>query len=228
MSAEEQFLNAVINISIFGDKRDATIAKWNHLQAIWGVDMAFYSQNQLPTEINQQNLCRLKTMANSKLSESDNKGGLISIIFNKIAAQVKDLQQQPVIKTLNQVFWNKLTLSINIDNTKSSLDIKLQLIFYVHEKFQSYETRNTPSQGVYNFINSQALSKHKFTNMGVDNIFPCVAPGEDQFKKYLQHPPKRIDRRMWNQTKKDNPDREKFVSIPMVGFHDFKWRIKCQ
>uniref|UniRef100_A0A336MVN6 CSON006929 protein n=1 Tax=Culicoides sonorensis TaxID=179676 RepID=A0A336MVN6_CULSO len=228
LSADEQFLNAVFNVSIFGDERDATIAKWNHLQSIWGVGKAFFSQNQAPITIDQQNvLSRFKTMGYSKVSGKDNKSGLIAINFNKPVTTVKDMQQQ-VVNTLNQVFGNKPNLSIFVDSTKPLSETKAQLIFYVEEKSPSNETRKIPAQEVYNFINSQNMSKQQLTNLGVDNIFPFVAPDEDQLKEYLENPPKGIDRRMWTQAKEDNPDPKKFIPVPMIGFQDLKWRIKCQ
>lgn len=228
LSPDEQFLNSVFNVTIFGDERDATIAKWNHLQAIWGVGKAFYSQNQPPIEIDQQNiLSRFKTMGYSKLSGKDNKSGLVAINFNKTCTQVKDLHQQ-VITTLNQILGNKPNFSIHIDTTKALSETKSQLIFYVEEKSPTNETRKIPSQEVYNFINSQTMSKQQLTNMGVENIFPFITPDEDQLKEYLENPPKGIDRRMWNQAKEDNPDVKKFIPVPMVGFNDLKWRIKCQ
>ncbi|XP_063706602.1 probable nucleoporin Nup54 [Culicoides brevitarsis] len=227
MSADEQFLNAVFNVSIFGDERDATVAKWNHLQAMWGVGKAFYS-NQPPVEIDQQNLLsRFKTMGYSKLSGKDNKAGLIAINFNKPVAQVKDTQQQ-VVNTLTQIFGNKPNLSVHVESTKPLSDTKSQLIFYVQEKSATNETRKIPSQEVYAFINGQTMSKQQLTNLGVENIFPFVLPDEDQLKEYLENPPKGIDRRMWNQAREDNPDPKKFIPVPMIGFNDLKWRIKCQ
>lgn len=41
--------------SIFGDERDAIIAKLNQLQALWGEGKAVYSQNAAPIPLTQEN-----------------------------------------------------------------------------------------------------------------------------------------------------------------------------
>lgn len=37
-----------------------------------------------------------------------------------------------------------------------------------------------------------------------------------------------IDGRIWKQAQLDNPDKERFLPIPIVGFGDLLWRAKCQ
>ncbi len=46
---------------IFGDERDALIAKWNQLQAFWGTGKGFYNQQGQAVEFKNDNpFCRFK------------------------------------------------------------------------------------------------------------------------------------------------------------------------
>lgn len=37
-----------------------------------------------------------------------------------------------------------------------------------------------------------------------------------------------IDGRLWKQAQLDNPDKEKFIPVPIIGFDGILWRAKCQ
>ncbi len=48
---------------IFGDERDAIIAKWNQLQAFWGTGKGYFTQQGLFVDFNPSNLfCRFKVI----------------------------------------------------------------------------------------------------------------------------------------------------------------------
>ena len=57
------FPYSIMRVSLFGDDRDNLLARWNLLQASWGVGKAFYAQNQAPLSLNNENpLCRFKAI----------------------------------------------------------------------------------------------------------------------------------------------------------------------
>lgn len=33
---------------------------------------------------------------------------------------------------------------------------------------------------------------------------------------------------MWKQAQLDNPDPEKLIPVPVIGFNDVRWRARCQ
>lgn len=138
-------------------------------------------------------------------------------------------QQQQIIGTLNNVFGNKPNLLINIESTKEQEDKKSQIVIYVEEKsqFAPNDTKRILATDVSNYLN-QPNVKPQLANLGIEDVLALVLPDEDQLKEYLDNPPKGIDPRMWRQAKVDNPDPKKFIPVPMIGFHDLKWRIKCQ
>ena len=37
-----------------------------------------------------------------------------------------------------------------------------------------------------------------------------------------------IDPRLWKQAQLDNPDPERYIPVPMIGFGEVRWRMKCQ
>uniref|UniRef100_A0A182QB03 Nucleoporin Nup54 alpha-helical domain-containing protein n=1 Tax=Anopheles farauti TaxID=69004 RepID=A0A182QB03_9DIPT len=228
LSPEETFVQSVFNVSIFGDERDTVIAKWNYLQAMLGTGKSFYSHNAPPVEITPSNfLCRFKTMGYSKLPGKDNKTGLVGLTINKTVGQIKE-QQQQFITSMNQIFGNKPNITIVVENVKSINDTKVQVIIYIEEKSTiSNEVKRVLATEVANYLN-QPMPKQQLTQLGIESVVALVLPEEDQLKEYLDNPPKGIDPRMWEQAKMDNPDPKRFIPVPMIGFQDLKWRIKCQ
>uniref|UniRef100_A0A182XM25 Nucleoporin Nup54 alpha-helical domain-containing protein n=1 Tax=Anopheles quadriannulatus TaxID=34691 RepID=A0A182XM25_ANOQN len=228
LSPEEAFVQSVFNVSIFGDERDTVISKWNYLQAMLGTGKSFYSHNAPPVEITPSNfLCRFKTMGYSKLPGRDNKTGLVGLTINKTVAQIKE-QQQQFIASMNQIFGNKPNITIVVENVKSINDTKVQVIIYIEEKSTiSNEVKRVLATEVAGYLN-QPMPKQQLTQLGIESVVALVLPEEDQLKEYLDNPPKGIDPRMWEQAKMDNPDPKRFIPVPMIGFQDLKWRIKCQ
>ncbi|XP_052894560.1 probable nucleoporin Nup54 isoform X1 [Anopheles moucheti] len=228
LSPEEAFVQSVFNVSIFGDERDTVISKWNYLQAMLGTGKSFYSHNAPPVDITPSNfLCRFKTMGYSKLPGKDNKTGLVGLTVNKTVAQIKE-QQQQFINSMNQIFGNKPNITIVVENVKSINDSKVQVIIYIEEKSTiSNEIKRVLATEVASYLN-QPMPKQQLAQLGIDSVVALVLPEEDQLKEYLDNPPKGIDPRMWEQAKIDNPDPKRFIPVPMIGFQDLKWRIKCQ
>ena len=51
----QNFYGAIARCSIFGDDRDALMARWNLLQASWGFGKIYYQQNAPPLAVEQTN-----------------------------------------------------------------------------------------------------------------------------------------------------------------------------
>ena len=49
-----------------------------------------------------------------------------------------------------------------------------------------------------------------------------------RIKQLLQNPPAAVDPIIWEQAKVDNPDSEKLIPVPMVGFKELLRRLKVQ
>lgn len=200
------------------------MARWNHLQAVWGTGKVFDSASQPPVDSDQQNpFCRLKAIGYSKISGKDNKLGLVALTLNKPA----DKQQiEKVAQNIHTIF-SKPNISVNIESYKQLADSKTQLTIYVEEKSPTNETRRVPATDVASFLN-QPNPVQQLRTIGVEATFAFVAPDDDQVREYLEKPPKGIDPRMWEQAKQDNPDPKKFIPVPIVGFNGLRQRLKCQ
>lgn len=227
-TADEAFINSISNVSIYGDERDTVLAKWNYLQTQWGAGKSFYNGNAAPYEIQPDNvLCRFKAMGYNKLPGRDNKIGFVSMTLGKSADTIRG-QQQQLVDQLKQVFGQRPNLMVHIEAVKPVAEARCQAVIYVEERQQnSNETKRISATDVVNYLN-QPLPKSQIASMGVEQLIPLVAPDEDQLKEYLDNAPKGIDPRLWRQAIQDNPDPEKLIPVPITGFNELKWRIKCQ
>ena len=83
-----------MRVSLFGDDRDNLLARWNLLQASWGVGKAFYAQNQAPLSLNNENpLCRFKAIGYSAITSGSSDPELLSLIVKKKPAEVEAVKQ---------------------------------------------------------------------------------------------------------------------------------------
>ena len=100
----DQLINAIMRVSMFGDDRDNLLARWNLLQASWGIGKAYFANNQQPVNLNSDNpLCRFKAIGYSAIAKPgggniDNE--LLCIIIKKKPTEVEPLKQQLISGTL--------------------------------------------------------------------------------------------------------------------------------
>jgi len=60
------------------------------------------------------------------------------------------------------------------------------------------------------------------------NIVPLAPLSKQELEDYLNNPPKGIDERLWAQAKLENPDPNRFIPVPLVGFAALNERFKLQ
>lgn len=223
----EALYNAVFNCQLFNDERDNTMARWNLIQALWGTGKAYYSANAPPIEMTQENpLCRFKAIGYSRMPDSDNNDGLVVLCFAKKEQELKDGKQQ-LINSLGTMLGNKQNLTVTIDNIKSIGEAKSQVTIFVSEKGVTGSSRKIPANELVAYL-TQNLQKQQLVQMGVENVIPQVKLDPAQLKEYLDNPPCSIDPRLWKQAQLDNPNPEKYIPVPMIGFQQVKQRLKCQ
>ncbi|XP_013380711.1 nucleoporin p54 [Lingula anatina] len=212
---------------IFGDERDAIIAKWNQMQAFWGVGKGYYSQQGAPVAFTPDNpFCRFKAVGYNCLPKSKNEDGLLGIVFKKKHSEVSQVQQA-IVDKLGQLMGSKPTLSVHVENTVTLPDDQTELIIYVVERQPTGVSRRIPSTELYAFMN-QANIKTQLGQMEVVNILPKTGFTAEQLKFYLDNPPAGIDPLLWQQAKLDNPDPESLIPVPMKGFKELHDRLKFQ
>ena len=107
--------------------------------------------------------------------------------------------------------------------------------FYVIERAQTGQTRRIPSLDVYNFLNKQEAPastiatlgtkvtiKDQLNQINVLSVYPLVQLNEEQIKEYLDKPPIGINPILWEQAKRNNPNPNKLIPVPIVGFQGFR------
>ncbi|KAK3913364.1 putative nucleoporin Nup54 [Frankliniella fusca] len=221
----EALYNALVNVNIFGDERDTTLTRWNQLQAVWGT--GYYSANAPPVEFTPNNpFCRFKAVGYSVKLTADNKEGLVAINFNKKESELRPEQNQLITK-LSQLLGNKPNLTVNVAGIKPLSESKSQVVITVQEKGATGSVHKIPATELATFLLQPTQRQHLVT-LGVDNVYPQVALDEDQLKDYYENPPSGIDPRLWKQAIQDNPNPDKFIPVPMIGFKEVRWRMQCQ
>lgn len=134
-----------------------------------------------------------------------------------------------MVQTLHSLFGSKPNMLVQIESIKEVDNKKCQMVIYLEEKLQHApnETKRILATELSNYLN-QASLKPQLNNLGIVEALALVLPDEDQMKEYLENPPRGVDPRMWRQANFDNPNAREFIPVPMIGFNDLKWRVKCQ
>ncbi|XP_039289156.1 probable nucleoporin Nup54 isoform X1 [Nilaparvata lugens] len=219
--------SSVLNCHVFGDERDQVLAKWNLLQALWGTGKGYYSQTAPPVEYTPQNMfCRFKYIGYSRKPTAETKDALVALTFNKKDEEIKT-QETQLIQSLNSVFGNRPNIIVNIDSIKPLAETKSLVLIYVQEKGQNGALKRVSHNEIVNFL-LQPMQKQQMINMGADHIYPFVAIDADQLKEYLDTAPAGIDSRLWKSAQLDNPDPDKLIPVPIIGFNELRWRARCQ
>ncbi|CAD0195613.1 unnamed protein product [Chrysodeixis includens] len=224
-SAHEALVAAVFNCNVFGDERDQVLAKWNLIQAMWGIGQAYYSRNAPPLELNEQNpLCRFKSVGYSRLSGRDDKDGHVAMMFNKSEQDIKN-NQQALITSLQGLLGNKPHLAVNIECVKAVSDNKSQVVIYVVDK--NAGGAPVSASELANFLWGGA-ARGALAGAACVAVTPVTAPTPQMLAHYLQTPPPGMDKRLWKQAQADNPDPENYIPVPIIGFTEIKFRSRCQ
>jgi len=217
----------VYQCCIFNDERDEIIARWNRLQALWGVGKGYYDPNLPPVEYTAENpLCIFKSVGYSRNLTADPKDGIVVLIIKKKEADVRNEESQ-LLSTINNILGNKPTITVTIEAIKPMSDEKTQVLFYLQEKAANGKMKRVVNTEVAQFLRTQGPSQ-TLSNVGVENVFCFQGPDQDQIKEYLETPPAGIDPRLWKQAQLDNPDSDNLLPVPIIGFSDIRWRAKCQ
>ncbi|XP_071787665.1 nuclear pore complex protein Nup54-like [Asterias amurensis] len=218
--------SALLMPTIYGDERDAIIAKWNQLQAFWGTGKGYINQSSSVPFTPENPFCRFKTVGYSVKPTSKDEDGLVILHFKKKEEEIRSLQQQ-LVDSLFKILGSKATLSVCVESVKQLPDGKTEVVIYIQERAPTGLTRKIPASTAFSFF-SQANTKMQLGNLGVVDMVPKLALSEAQIDTYLSTPPLGYDPRLWRQAKLDNPDPEKLVPVPMVGFHTLKSRLENQ
>uniref|UniRef100_A0A1A8LDW1 54 kDa nucleoporin n=2 Tax=Nothobranchius pienaari TaxID=704102 RepID=A0A1A8LDW1_9TELE len=222
-----QQVTALSAPTLLGDERDSILAKWNQLQAYWGTGKGYYSNNNPPVEFTQENsFCRFKAVGYSCIPVSKDEDGLVVLVLNKKEADVR-AQQQQLVESLHKVLGSNQTLSVNVDGVKALPNDQTEVIIYLVERSPNGTSKRIPSSTFLAFL-EQASVKVQLTQIGVTMSVTRTELSPAQLKQLLQNAPAGVDPIIWEQAKVDNPDPERLIPVPMVGFKELFCRLQIQ
>ncbi|KAF6733307.1 Nuclear pore complex protein Nup54 [Oryzias melastigma] len=222
-----QQVTALSAPTLLGDERDSILAKWNQLQAYWGTGKGYYSNNNPPVEFTQENpFCRFKAVGYSCIPVTKDEDGLVVLILNKKEADVR-AQQQQLVESLHKILGSSQTLAVNVEGVKSLPNDQTEVIIYVVERSPNGTSKRIPASTLFNFL-EQANVKAQLAQIGVAMSVTRTELSPAQLKQLLQNAPAGVDPIIWEQAKVDNPDPEKLIPVPMVGFKELLRRLQIQ
>ncbi|KAK2888172.1 nucleoporin p54 isoform X1 [Channa argus] len=222
-----QQVTALSAPTLLGDERDSILAKWNQLQAYWGTGKGYYSNNNPPVDFTQENpFCRFKAVGYSCVPVCKDEDGFVVLVLNKKEADVR-AQQQPLVESLHKILGSNQTLTVNVDGVKSLPYDQTEVVIYVVERSPNGTSKRIPSTTLFGYL-EQANVKVQLTQIGVAMSITRTELSPAQLKQLLQNAPAGVDPIIWEQAKVDNPDPEKLIPVPMVGFRELLRRLQIQ
>ncbi|KAM4810154.1 nucleoporin p54 isoform 1-T1 [Rhinophrynus dorsalis] len=225
-----QLINTASALSaptLLGDERDAILAKWNQLQAFWGTGKGYFNNNIPPVEFTQENpFCRFKAVGFNCISKNKDEDGLVELVFNKKESDIR-MQQQQLVESLHKVLGGNQMLTVNVEGVKPLPDDNTEVVIYIIERSPNGTSRRVPATTLHSYF-EQANIKTSLLQLGVTVTMVRTELSPAQLKQLLQNPPAGVDPIIWEQAKVDNPDPERLVPHPMVGFKELLRRLKVQ
>ncbi|XP_009639815.2 nucleoporin p54 [Egretta garzetta] len=225
-----QLINTASALSaptLLGDERDAILAKWNQLQAFWGTGKGYFNNNIAPVEFTQENpFCRFKAVGYSLMPNNKDEDGLVVLVFNRKEVDIRS-QQQQLVESLHKILGGNQTLTVNVEGVKTMPDDQTEVIIYVVERSPNGTSRRVPATTLSAHF-EQANIKSSLQQLGVSLSMTRTELSPAQVKQLLQNPPAGVDPIIWEQAKVDNPDPDKLIPVPMVGFKELLRRLKVQ
>ncbi|KAJ8286654.1 hypothetical protein GJAV_G00041620 [Gymnothorax javanicus] len=225
-----QLINTASALSaptLLGDERDAILAKWNQLQAFWGTGKGYFNNNIAPVEFTLENpFCRFKAVGYSCAPGSKDEDGFVVLALNKKEVEVRS-QQQQLVESLHKVLGGQQNLIVNVEGVKALPDDQTEVIIYVVERSPNGTSKRIPATTLFSYV-EQANIKTQLQQLGVVMSVTRTELSPAQLKQLLQNPPAGVDPIIWEQAKVDNPDPERLIPVPMVGFKELLRRLKIQ
>ena len=131
--------------------------------------------------------------------------------------------------TLHQLLGNRPNIKVSIDSLKSfgngdATEVSLSVL----EQQAMGTTRQVPAQDIYNVFNGAAVSQQLQSKCNVQQILPKTGFSAKQLQEYYEKPPNGIDARLWSQAQMDNPNPDKVLPVPLLGFKALQSRVRCE
>ena len=226
MSANSIPNDLLFNPKLFNDERDTIIGKFNRLQAYWGSGRAIYSSdgtNPQLLELNAHHSAhRFKGIAYSEIKrdvEDDKRVGVLVRFADESTLKTSILQYE---NSLKQMLGNML---VKVEKTKLLPGNKALLSFSVTD---SSSNQRLPSQPVVNYLMAAKQQLPQVFHNNFIQLVPLTPTSKEEIEDYLSCSHQGVDPLIWNQAILENPDPERFIPVPLIGFQGLNDRFKLQ
>ena len=148
-----------------------------------------------------------------------------------VKSKLSDLEpnKQQIADTLQHLLGNRPNIKVSIDSLKSYGNGDMsEVSFSVLEAQATGGTRQVPAQDIYNFLNGPSIAQQLQARCNVQQILPKTGFSAKQLKEYYEKPPLGIDTRLWSQAQMDNPNPDKVLPVPLLGFKSLQSRVRCE
>ncbi len=187
----EQLYNSVMHCSLFGDERDPILAKWNMLQASWGVGNAFFAHPPVPplTLTPENPICRFKTVGYSAMPTAKDEDGLMSAIIRQKAADLSAQKDKISAGILQTVLMNKPNVKVSVDEVRPAAVAggqaeAAEVVFHVQNLDpQTGQTKKVAASEMSAFL-SQPIQQQNLAKLGIEQVVPKLPYSEAEIKVF--------------------------------------------
>uniref|UniRef100_A0A5S6QJW2 Nup54 domain-containing protein n=1 Tax=Trichuris muris TaxID=70415 RepID=A0A5S6QJW2_TRIMR len=224
-----RYIVALTNPQLYGDERDAIIAKLNQLLAFLGCGKAYYANSAPPIEFTPKNpFCRLKFVGYNKRTECRNEQGFVALIIKKKADEVRD-NRQLLGDCIYRILGSRPSLAVHVDSVKPLPGERCEVnVFIVETNATTGLKRTIPATESYSFLVQPTIKAQLQSQASVEDLAPKTDILDEKLSAYLCVPPPGFDAFTWNQAQLDNPDKKTLIPWPINGFKELLERHRLQ
>ncbi|XP_062510356.1 nuclear pore complex protein Nup54-like [Corticium candelabrum] len=212
--------------NVFGDERDAVIAKFNQLQAYWGEGKGFASQQDVVNFRPENPFGRFKSIAYNRLPTAKDEDGLLGLEFKQPESQLHD-KSTVIQQEVHRILGGKPEFAVRVETIKGLPSGRCEVVLYVSEVSAAGGTRRVPASRLYDVLQS-TMMQSQLKQVGVVRLYLKSGMTSTQIQSYLDNPPVGIDDFMWDTAKQENPDPNRMLPVPIIGLSELQQRIKQQ
>uniref|UniRef100_A0A8C4NCS2 Uncharacterized protein n=1 Tax=Eptatretus burgeri TaxID=7764 RepID=A0A8C4NCS2_EPTBU len=219
---------SALSPSILGDDRDATLARWNQLQMAWGCGRVFCSPTTAPLALNQSNpYCRFKAVGYSRVPTRQDTDGLVGLVLARDEASVRAALPS-ALELLQRALGGSVTVSA--ETLRPLPDDHTELLIYATDNRPGIGGlgRRVLASDLTAALDAPGLRSQLMQTLSVSNVTARSELSVTQRAQLVEMPPAGIVPIIWEQAKADNPDPERLLPVPMVGFSELARRLKLQ
>uniref|UniRef100_A0A8D9A9R5 Probable nucleoporin Nup54 n=1 Tax=Cacopsylla melanoneura TaxID=428564 RepID=A0A8D9A9R5_9HEMI len=191
-----------------------------------GIGKGYINGNQSIDYSPNTELFKFASVVYNSKPSSTHKESLVYINIDKKYEQVS-LEESTLVLSLSQILGSRPNMNVVIDSIVSIDSSKTRVLFYVNEKTATGSSRRVANQDVVSFL-MQPGQQQQLTALGVSDLNVYQVLDDESVSSYLESAPPGVDPILWKTAVRDNPDPDKFIPIPIVGFEGIKQRVKLQ